>query len=46
LQNTIEKRILSLQDKKRKLAEGALGTGNLANLGRLTLDDLKFLFSE
>jgi SNF2 family DNA or RNA helicase len=44
VRDTIEQKILSLQEKKRKLAEGALGTSSLQNLGRLTLDDLKFLF--
>ncbi|CAG8478974.1 11767_t:CDS:10 [Diversispora eburnea] len=38
-------RILILQDKKRQLAAGALGEGN-ARVGRLTVNDLMFLFNQ
>jgi SNF2 family DNA or RNA helicase len=44
VKDTIEQRIVSLQEKKKKIAEGALGTGRFTNVGRLTLDDLKYLF--
>jgi len=42
ISNTIEDRILHLQDQKRELARG-LFEGNF-NFGRLTLEDFRFLF--
>ncbi|RHZ75362.1 hypothetical protein Glove_216g60 [Diversispora epigaea] len=45
IKNSIEDRILILQDKKRQLAAGALGEGD-ARVGRLTVNDLMFLFNQ
>ena len=42
---TIEDRILELQEKKRAIAEAALGDGNLPVLAKLTLADFVFLFA-
>ncbi len=42
---TIEERILKLQEKKQAVFEGTVG-GDSAALGRLTSDDLQFLFGE
>ncbi|CAG8672922.1 4540_t:CDS:10 [Cetraspora pellucida] len=43
IKDTIEDRILILQEKKRELAAGALGEGSI-KVGRLTVEDLIFLF--
>jgi len=43
IQNSVEDRILALQEKKRKLAEGALRKSEIAT--KLTVDDLVDLFS-
>lgn len=43
--DTVEDRILALQEKKRKLAEAALGDGDAGVHARLTMEDLHFLFS-
>jgi DNA repair protein RAD5 len=43
IQNSVEDRILALQEKKRKLAEGALRKSEIAM--KLTVDDLVDLFS-
>lgn len=43
VRNTVEERILRLQDKKRLVFEGTVG-GDAAALGQLTEEDLKFLF--
>jgi len=43
VRNTVEERILRLQDKKRLVFEGTVG-GDAAALGQLSEDDLKFLF--
>ncbi|KAG9306570.1 hypothetical protein G9A89_004767 [Geosiphon pyriformis] len=42
--NTIEKRILDLQEAKQQLASKVLGEGGTAPLGRLGLQDLMYLF--
>ena len=42
--NSIEDRILRLQEKKRLIFEGTVGQSNAA-LARLTEEDLRFLFS-
>jgi SNF2 family DNA or RNA helicase len=44
VRNTIEARILELQERKKALADGAFGEGGVGKLGRLTLNDLKRLF--
>ncbi len=43
VQNSIEERILELQDRKRVLAEGALGMNN-KELRQVRLDELRLLF--
>ncbi|BDA41061.1 Helicase-like transcription factor CHR28 [Coccomyxa sp. Obi] len=44
--DTVEDRILALQEKKRRLAEVALGDGDAGmQASRLTMEDLHFLFS-
>lgn len=40
---TIEERILKLQEKKQLVFEGTVGQDSEA-LGKLTVDDLRFLF--
>ncbi|KAG5596035.1 hypothetical protein H5410_037267 [Solanum commersonii] len=44
IENTIEERILELQEKKKLLFEGTVGGASEA-LGKLTEADLKFLFA-
>ncbi|KAG5581347.1 hypothetical protein H5410_051974 [Solanum commersonii] len=43
IENTIEERILKLQEKKELVFEGTVG-GSSEALGKLTEADLKFLF--
>ncbi|KAJ9107372.1 hypothetical protein QFC21_000822 [Naganishia friedmannii] len=42
--NSVEQRILALQEKKAALAEGAYGEGKGGKLGRLSVQDLMALF--
>lgn len=42
---TIEERIQKLQEKKLALAHNVLTGSNIAQASKLTLDDLKMLFS-
>ena len=42
MNETVEQRIVELQDNKRMLAEGALG--DVKNMNRLGLQDFRFLF--
>ncbi|KAG5192746.1 P-loop containing nucleoside triphosphate hydrolase protein [Tribonema minus] len=44
IEDTIEERILKLQDKKRLVFDSTVG-GDAGSLARLTVDDLRFLFS-
>ncbi len=45
--DTVEDRILALQEKKRELAEAALGDGDGGvQASRLTMEDLQYLFSK
>ncbi|KAF3186851.1 hypothetical protein TWF225_004474 [Orbilia oligospora] len=49
VENTIESRIQELQDRKRKVAEAAFGSGDLlkkGEAGKLTKNDLLFLFKK
>ena len=50
IKNSVEDRILELQDQKRKLVSAALneeGRSDAAQAAtRLTLDDLRFLFGD
>ena len=41
--NSIEERILLLQEKKKLVFEGTVG-GDAAAITKLTVDDMKFLF--
>ena len=43
VRNTVEERILRLQDKKRLVFEGTVG-GDAASLSQLSEEDLRFLF--
>ncbi|KAA0034825.1 hypothetical protein IC582_025632 [Cucumis melo] len=43
IENSIEERILKLQERKELVFEGTVGRSNEA-LGRLTLDDMRYLF--
>ncbi|KAG0034906.1 hypothetical protein BGZ81_002313 [Podila clonocystis] len=42
--DTVEDRILALQQKKQALADGALGEGDVPKLAKLGLQELMFLF--
>ena len=42
--NTIEERILKLQEKKQAFVDGALGSVDVINHGKLTVTDLIDLF--
>jgi DNA repair protein RAD16 len=44
MRNTVEEKILALQEKKRLVFEGTVGQDSAA-LARLTEDDMKFLFT-
>lgn len=44
IQNTVEQRILELQERKSALADGAMGEGTGGRLGRLSVQDLMRLF--
>ncbi|KAJ1975953.1 hypothetical protein H4R35_002908 [Dimargaris xerosporica] len=43
--NTIEDRILALQERKRQIVEQAYGEGGNERLGRLSFNDLTYLFN-
>jgi len=43
VRNTVEERIIRLQDKKRLVFEGTVG-GDIGSLSQLSEDDLRFLF--
>lgn len=43
IQDTIEERILQLQEKKKLVFDGTIG-GDAASMAKLTVDDLRFLF--
>ncbi|KZT22721.1 hypothetical protein NEOLEDRAFT_625750 [Neolentinus lepideus HHB14362 ss-1] len=44
IENTVEDRILALQERKRNLAEGSLGEGAGKKIGRLSVRELANLF--
>ena len=44
VRNTVEEKILALQEKKRLVFDATVGQDSAA-LGKLTVDDLRFLFS-
>jgi DNA repair protein RAD16 len=43
IKGSIEERILKLQEKKQLVFDGTIG-GDAASMGRLTVDDMRFLF--
>jgi DNA repair protein RAD16 len=43
VRNTVEERIIRLQDKKRLVFESTIG-GDAGSLAQLTEEDLRFLF--
>jgi DNA repair protein RAD16 len=43
IENTIEERILKLQEKKRLVFDGTIG-GDAGSMAKLTVDDMRFLF--
>lgn len=44
VEKTVEDRIIELQEKKRKMVETALDEGASKDMGRLTINDLRYLF--
>jgi SNF2 family DNA or RNA helicase len=44
IENSVEDRILALQQRKQDLADGSLGEGKGKKLGRLSVRDLANLF--
>ncbi|KAJ7275100.1 SNF2 superfamily protein [Mycena rebaudengoi] len=44
IENTVEDRILALQERKQKLADGSLGEGSGEKIGRLSVRELATLF--
>jgi DNA repair protein RAD16 len=44
IENTIEERILRLQEKKKLVFDGTVG-GDAGSMSKLTVDDMRFLFS-
>ena len=45
MRDSIEERILELQDKKRQLVQGALG-GRAQEMRQIRIDELKLLFRD
>ena len=43
VENSIEERILKLQEKKQLVFDGTIG-GDSSSMARLTVDDMRFLF--
>lgn len=48
IENTVEDKILQIQDRKRQIIDGALGVEGLKTMGRrrLTMRDLMWMFSD
>jgi hypothetical protein len=44
IENTIEERILRLQEKKKLVFDGTVG-GDAGSMSKLTVDDMRFLFN-
>ncbi|KAG7091955.1 hypothetical protein E1B28_008344 [Marasmius oreades] len=44
IENTVEDRILALQERKQNLADGSLGEGNAKKIGKLSVKELANLF--
>nr|XP_019002387.1 uncharacterized protein I203_04868 [Kwoniella mangroviensis CBS 8507]OCF65848.1 hypothetical protein I203_04868 [Kwoniella mangroviensis CBS 8507] len=45
IENTVEQRIMKLQEEKQALSDGAMGEGAAGRLGRLSIRDLMRLFA-
>ncbi|WVW83354.1 hypothetical protein I302_105373 [Kwoniella bestiolae CBS 10118] len=45
IENTVEQRIMTLQEEKQALSDGAMGEGAAGRLGRLSVRDLMRLFA-
>lgn len=45
IRETVEDRLLEIQERKGLLADGAMGEGDIGRLGRLTLADIRRLFA-
>lgn len=45
VENTVEQKIIELQEKKLQLAEGILSGAKHTSSNKLTLDDMKSLFN-
>ncbi|CAM8877181.1 unnamed protein product [Rhodiola kirilowii] len=45
IENTIEERLLKIQEKKDLAFDGIMGGGSSEGLSKLTMDDLRFLFT-
>lgn len=45
VENTVEKKIIELQEKKLQLADGILSGAKHQTSNRLTLEDMKTLFN-
>lgn len=43
IENTIEERILKLQEKKKLVFDGTVG-GDVGSMTKLTVEDMRFLF--
>ncbi len=43
IENSIEERILKLQEKKKLVFDGTVG-GDASSMAKLTVDDMRFLF--
>jgi DNA repair protein RAD16 len=43
VRNTVEERILRLQEKKKLVFDGTVG-GDAASMAKLSVDDMRFLF--
>ena len=43
IENTIEERIMKLQEKKKLVFDGTVG-GDTGSMGKLSVDDMRFLF--
>lgn len=44
IENTVEERIIKLQEKKQLVFDSTVG-GDAGSTGKLTVDDLRFLFA-
>lgn len=45
ISNTVEERLLAIQEQKGLLADGAMGEGAVGKIGRLTAENIRMLFA-